>query len=199
MGSYHKRKGSNFEITVAKELSLWWSDGARDDIFCRSITSGAWATVRSKGGKNTAFSSGDLSLLDPVGLPFAQLCAVEMKRGYTGATSVLSFIDGSQLLRNISIYKNFRKITNESKREGIKYPVLIFKRDRKKEVVVISEEFYNDIKEFRGGEYTPICVVIKNVPKFGNLYLLPLKGFLAYAKPDVIKSIWNKYYGNEGE
>jgi len=81
-----KSKGSRFERDVAKQLSLWWSGGQRDDIFYRSSSSGARATCRAVKNKNTANSAGDLSYLDASGKPFLECVAVEIKAGYKGAT-----------------------------------------------------------------------------------------------------------------
>ena len=48
-----KAKGSSFEREIARILSLWWSKGTRDDIFGRTMSSGAWGTQRAKAGKST--------------------------------------------------------------------------------------------------------------------------------------------------
>jgi hypothetical protein len=47
-------KGSSFEREIAKLLSLWWSEGMRDDVFYRSHASGGRFTMRRKSGKDTA-------------------------------------------------------------------------------------------------------------------------------------------------
>lgn len=78
-------KGGDFERTVAKQLSLWWSKGlggeVRDDIFWRTSQSGGRATQRFKSGKNTYGSQGDIASVDPVGEPLIKLFTIELKRG----------------------------------------------------------------------------------------------------------------------
>ncbi len=75
-----KAKGSSFERYALKRLSLWVSDGKRDDLFWRSATSGARATfqLRTKGIINLT-QSGDLTAIDPAGFPFASQALVEFK------------------------------------------------------------------------------------------------------------------------
>ena len=47
---YGKQKGGEYERTVCKKLSLWVSNGTRDDIFWRSAMSGGRATLQRKKG-----------------------------------------------------------------------------------------------------------------------------------------------------
>lgn len=77
-----KSKGSAFERQVAKDLSLWWTKGERDDIFWRSQTSGARATQRKKQGKSTANQDGDLTAMDVIGQPLISKLSIELKCGY---------------------------------------------------------------------------------------------------------------------
>ena len=54
----NKRTGNNYERQVAKQLSLWLTDGQSDDVCWRDIGSGNRATIRAKQGK-TSTRSGD--------------------------------------------------------------------------------------------------------------------------------------------
>ena len=76
-------KGSQFERDICRELSIWWTQGERDDIFWRTSGSGARATTRAKKGDATANSAGDIGYLDEIGKPFLDYFMVELKRGYT--------------------------------------------------------------------------------------------------------------------
>ena len=62
-------KGSQFERTVCKDLSLWWTKGKRDDVFWRTSGSGARAKTRSKTGEKTFGQYGDVQATDPIGQP----------------------------------------------------------------------------------------------------------------------------------
>lgn len=75
-------KGSQFERDTCRELSRWWMNGLRDDVFWRSSQSGGRATVRGRKGKTTAGHYGDVCATDPIGVPFLDLTCVELKCGY---------------------------------------------------------------------------------------------------------------------
>lgn len=88
------QKGSRFEREVCKQLSLWWSGGTDDAVFYRSHGSGARATSRSRRGKDTPNSHGDVMAVDPSGQPLLDLATIELKRGYNRST-LQDLIDGS--------------------------------------------------------------------------------------------------------
>ena len=86
MARKSSQKGSGFERWVCKTLSLWWTEGKDDSVFYRSHGSGARATARSRKGKDTPNSHGDILALDPLGQPLLDLLCFELKRGYNRAT-----------------------------------------------------------------------------------------------------------------
>jgi len=82
-------KGGAFERWFCKALSLWWSQdlaAPRDDLFWRTSTSGARATVRARRGLATAGHCGDVCATDAAGAPLTRLVTIELKRGYNGST-----------------------------------------------------------------------------------------------------------------
>jgi hypothetical protein len=84
MAMNRARKGSSFEREICTKLSLWWTQDLkepRDDIFWRSSQSGGRATERSKKGKTTYGSYGDIAALDPIGAPLLKMFTIELKRG----------------------------------------------------------------------------------------------------------------------
>lgn len=85
MAKAKKGKGSAFEREICKELSYWWTDGKRDDIYWRSSNSGGRATIRGRRGKTTFGHYGDVAAIDPIGAPLLDLAAIEIKRGYSEA------------------------------------------------------------------------------------------------------------------
>lgn len=105
-----KNKGNAFERRICQKLSLWWSEGKREDIFWRSASSGGVATMRSKRGKTMAGQSGDISAIHESGMPLTRLCTVELKRGYKGASiadmcdrlELLSLLNGRSLFCNVN-------------------------------------------------------------------------------------------------
>lgn len=74
-----KQKGAAFEREVSEALSLWVSDGERDDLFWRSAMSGGRATVKFKTGKKNQTQGGDISAVHPAGHTFLGQFAVECK------------------------------------------------------------------------------------------------------------------------
>lgn len=69
------QKGGAWERSVGGQLSLWVSNGARADLFRRSVLSGGQYTL-SKGGEGTP---GDLAINHPLAATFLSLFLVECK------------------------------------------------------------------------------------------------------------------------
>jgi len=138
-------KGSAFERKVCSQLSLWWSDGEDDDIFYRTAGSGARATARSKRGKKTENSYGDVGYTKPEGKPLIDLLLLELKRGYTTQISALDFVD--QLVkRKPPILKQWwDKAEAERKEAGRKYTVIIFRRDSHQACIFMSPELFSTL------------------------------------------------------
>ena len=83
MSKNPKTKSSKCERDICKQLSLWWTGHKRDDVFWRTTTSGARATIRSKRGRGTKNQYGDVQATDPIGQPLIDLCTIEIKKGYS--------------------------------------------------------------------------------------------------------------------
>lgn len=60
-------KGAQFERQVCKELSLWITNGEREDIFWRSAMSGGKATRMKAAGKIASSMSGDIIATNSIG------------------------------------------------------------------------------------------------------------------------------------
>lgn len=128
-------KGSNFERKICVALSKWWSDGESDSVFWRSAGSGARATTRHRKGMNTENGEGDVVYSDASGKLFTDAFCIELKCGY-GDWSLTDFLETNQKETQFS---KFWKQASESASNtlGAK-PMLIYKRDRKNVMVVIS-------------------------------------------------------------
>lgn len=99
-------KGGTFENEVCKELSLWFSEGIRDDLFCRSDGSGGRFTKRIKKGKDTANQGGDISFSHSDGESLIKIWCIECKTGY-GNKNKIKDADGDVV--KIPIYKPAKK------------------------------------------------------------------------------------------
>lgn len=129
------QKGSSFEREVCKKLSLWISEGKRNDIFWRTAGSGARATTRAKSGQTTCNADGDMCCLDPAYQWFIDSVLVEIKRGYNSWR-----LDDFLLPKpkKDGIFTVWEKLEKEAHRLH-KLPLLILKQDRKQELYISSK------------------------------------------------------------
>jgi len=74
-----KQKGAANERLVCRQLSLWVTNGKREDIFWRSAMSGGRATVAKRKGVHLAAQSGDISSIDKQGHPLTEDFYIETK------------------------------------------------------------------------------------------------------------------------
>lgn len=140
-----KDKGSDFERDICRKLSLWWTKGERDDIFWRTASSGALATIRKKNGKKTFGQSGDIQATDPIGQPLIDLFSIELKRGYS--TDTFTNLLDKTAQSGVPVYELFFNQAIEGMRNsGAKAWMLIVKRDRRHVFVFIPKQLYNALK-----------------------------------------------------
>ncbi len=134
-----KCKGSQFERDIAKKLSLWVSNGERDDIFWRTASSGGRFTQNKN--KTLANSAGDVSYLDEIGKPLLDRFIIECKVGYN-KTRVLDI-----LFKKNEITKWLDTLQEEMNRTGHKEFMLIWKINFLGTVVIINERTFKQIKQ----------------------------------------------------
>ena len=145
-GGQGKRKGSAFEREIAKKLSLWFSEGEREDIFYRSHNSGGRFTARQKSQKDTAYQSGDITCSDPLGEHLISKWSIECKSGY-GNWGVLDFVDSRQYITKL---ESFFQQCCEDAHKANKEPILIFRRKGKKTCICLAKEYINHLEAFNG-------------------------------------------------
>jgi hypothetical protein len=172
-------KGSAFERSICKQLSEWWRPG-RDDIFWRSSQSGGRATIRSRKGKSTAGSYGDIAATDPCGVDLLRFFTIELKCGRShGFPGDLIDSDCSQFLATIE------QAMSAHIAAGSLTWLLVCKRDRRHVMV------YFDFRSMR--ELIKKCKLLASPSvrmKFRHKALgkidlvgLPLERFLRAVKP----------------
>jgi len=166
------QKGSSFERSICKKLSLWWTRKKRDDIFWRTSTSGARATTRKKQNKSTANSAGDIMALDSTGEIFTKNFLIEIKRGYSQKISLLSFVDSSPKNKKPILLQWWIKAENEKKEHNKKYSLIIFKRDRKKTCICFDQKVFH---LFFHQEFKPVATISTGKHK---LIVFPFDTFL---------------------
>lgn len=182
-------KGGAFERDISRKLSLWWTNNERDDIFWRTSTSGARATVRARKGKTTAGSVGDISLLDVIGKPLLDACSIELKRGYK-TWSMMDVLDKKKDKNS-----TFEEFIIQSERERVDantpYFMLITRRDGRKSLVTIPHSFFVKLTTIipKPIQFTCIETSIRipdndsTYPKANVYVTMNLDDFLNWVKP----------------
>ena len=130
-----KQKGNNFERDCSRMLSLWWTDGKRDDAIWRSASSGALTTV----GKGRYLAhTGDFAATDGDAELLFKHVIIEAKRGYN-RYSVQDLLDVPEKgkLKN-PVWEMFTKLRSACEAQH-KHGLLLWKRDRR-EMLVFSVE-----------------------------------------------------------
>ncbi len=130
---FGKQKGGEYERVTCKQLSLWVTDGARDDIFWRSAMSGGRASVQFKKGKTNQTQSGDISAIDPLGAWIVENFILEIK-SYKDLDVASGILNQKGLLYNFWV-----ELKNKAAKIN-KKPILVAKQNRVKAIVVISFE-----------------------------------------------------------
>ena len=74
-----KNKGAQFERDICRSLSLWISNGERQDLFWRSAMSGGRATLGLRKGDVLKSQAGDISSIDMLGHHFLETFLIEVK------------------------------------------------------------------------------------------------------------------------
>jgi len=152
-----KQKGNEFERKVCKKLSLWISNGERDDIFWRSAGSGSRATV-----SKTVRGTGDIVAIDPLGFPLIDRFVIECKN--------------HRKLDRAKIYSFYIKLLDQCINIDL-YPLLIFKESYKEIKVISIIEGFTELgiepEEFELIKGFNVC--IKN---FNDITSIPWKGIL---------------------
>lgn len=138
-------KGSDYERELCKRLSLWWTVGARDDVFWRCSGSGARAKVRGRQGADTAGQHGDVAATDPVGAPLIDVFTIEIKRGYSEYT----FQDLIDRMAGGGVQEWeawFRQAIESWEQAGSYSWMLITRRDRRQALVWVPPHTLRDLR-----------------------------------------------------
>lgn len=179
-------KGSAYERTLCKELSLWWTGGDRDDIYWRTSQSGGRSKTRMKGGKRTFGQYGDIQAVDPVGQPLLKVLTVEIKRGYNRET-ILNAMDrephcGKEVQSAWELFVS--QVREDAANARTPHWILIHKRDRRQAVVYVPFGLYDRLASLR--RVRPYLVgVVAGV----QVLCTPLAQFLKRVSPDNIRAL----------
>ena len=185
MGRKCKNKGSNFERHISKKLSLWISKGEDDSWVWRTSSSGARAKVRSKSGKGTSNSGGDLKAENIEAFHIFKNCSWELKNGY-GNYCILDVLDkNTKNPKQVEkFYIQAKEDANSSKK---KYPILILKRDRSKEIILMPTKLFTLLKKKSSKDINKIKISCSGI--LGNSTIMVLDDFLLWCDPSFFEGI----------
>lgn len=192
-------KGSKYERDVCRQLSEWWSQGERDDIFWRTAASGGRATQRNKSKRRTFGQYGDIQAVDPIGSPFMRLVTLELKRGYS-KSSFADAVDRS-LLAAPQMWEDFvEQASTAAELSGTPFWMLVQKRDSREALVFFPRSFYValDAAEIDLTAARPLVSMRLNLrQKKGArkewVYAMRLAEFLKLVSPDVVQAMAKQY------
>lgn len=139
-------KGSEFERSICKLFSLWWTDQQDDSVFWRTSQSGGRATVRRRKGKGTRGHVGDVTATDPDGVPFTNLITLELKKGYS-TCSVAQIVDRPQRLKQQGFEAFLEQAMTAADNAGTPYWGLIHRRTGKEIMIYLPNELIEKLGE----------------------------------------------------
>lgn len=182
-------KGSSFEREICKSLSLWWTDGKRDDIFWRTAGSGGRATNRARMGRSTAGAEGDLTATDPIGAPLLRLCCFELKRGYN-KVNPLDVIERRDNSKPCILEDFWQQAHNSTLQGNAQFPVVIFKRDQKRTSIMCARPMLLALAGYLGPDRSPKIQV-----RIGthNAVIMRFEDWLEYITPHSVLSLAKGY------
>lgn len=191
------KKGSPFEREVCKTLSLWWTEGKRDDVFYRTGGSGGRATKRGRIGKTTVNHDGDVQASDPVGIPLMRLMAIEIKRGYN-STTLQDIVDAPHprigTKPPVPTWVQWFQQAQESARHARATGwAVIARRDKRRTVICLSEAvwlalFYGQPILRQAFKWRIHLNYPKNATGTDNVVLVRLEDFLILVSPQHVRN-----------
>jgi hypothetical protein len=189
-----KSKGGNFEREISVKLSLWFTEGKRDDVFYRSQSSGARATQRNKSKKTTEGQYGDIAATCKDGEPLIKLWSIECKTGYQSksklkdGTKKVTNWDILDLLDSKSQEPMFAQMWNQCVIDAEiseRQPILIFRRERKLPLIAITGLYYSRLTNwFSISDFMIIHFDLSNLYyPYNKVTIIKLDDFLKWANP----------------
>ena len=175
-----KNKGSSFERKICKEMSLWFTENERDDVFFRSASSGAMATQRFKKGKNTAGQQGDITSTDSEGINFINKFSIELK-------SYKDFSLDFLVYKNKSLIHDFWKQCKEDAERSGRNPLLIIKKNKRKEIIIFEHDLYKYFCDYFGE--LPNKLYIHGYINDTYIMIMLLTDFFEFVNPAMLTNI----------
>jgi len=125
-----KSKGASFERLVCKHLSLWVTNGKKEDVFWRSAMSGGRATLLQRKGKAAQNSAGDITATGEEGHRLTDKYFIECK-----AYRILDIIPFVLGMKRGALWKFWTEACKQAELHN-KSPLLIAKQNGLKPLAI---------------------------------------------------------------
>jgi hypothetical protein len=181
-------KGTPFERAVCKRLSLWWTNNVSDSVFWRTQTSGARATARGKKGLSLDSQQGDISTIDPIGVPLLDLITWELKRGYNRST-LHDLLDKPGTASMQEWEKWIQKAEECHVAAGSYSWAIIHQRDRREPVIAMPLQLIDELFPATSNPAPSIEFTVETgtLRQVFTLYATTLETFLKHVTPQKVK------------
>lgn len=177
----NSKKGGQFERDFCKDLSKWFTNGERIDVFWRTSGSGGMATARAKTGQGAFGQHGDIQAIDPIGQSLLDHVTFELKRGYPDCSIQRVIESKKNTLTKIEEF--FLQASMQARSAKTPYWALVTKRDRRDPLIWMPKKLFfvlyvrSDGPEYFVTYHTPTEII----------YGFPLKDFYKTTNPDLFK------------
>lgn len=131
-----KPKGGGYERETGAKLSLWLTDGKRDDLLCRTVGSGAQFTVAAQKNK-LAGHAGDLMAQDPLAYELCNQYVIECK--FWKNLQMIQFLDGRG-----ELHKALQKVQLESLSVNKSWWLVAKQNHQKDFLIMAPKKIYSD-------------------------------------------------------
>lgn len=186
-------KGNDFERNCCRSLSLWWTEGRRDDIFWRNRTRNTTQTPHAE------HQLGDITSVHHIGIPFIETFNVELKTGYSKTRAgkrtknipwdLLDLLDGKPDAKKI--IHVFWQQTEQDAAISKRFPLLIFKRDYHTPIVCTDVHTAHTLCDYYGSIAKPVIrysSCSEDIPF--DLFLYRKEDFFQWLNPRTVQLIW---------
>ena len=183
-------KGPSFERDCCRLLSLWITNGKRDDVLWRNRV-----RITSK-TKHAEYQLGDVTAAHALGIPFISVFNVELKTGYSKTRKgkrtknipwdLLDLIDGKD-----KTFLNFWEQTYRDACISQRIPLLIFKRDYHEPAVAIRSMDINRFESYLGFPKYKHRLVLISKDEWESIELFNFEEFFDWLHPDAVKMLFH--------
>ena len=180
-------KGSAFERRMCKELSLWWTDGERDDVFWRTSGSGARATNRGKRKKQTFGQHGDIQATDPIAQPLLNRVTIELKKGYNKHT-IMDCLDALDRNKAQVMEVFVEQAMRESTQAGVHSWWIILARDKRIPMIMMPMSYFQIIRKAASNFKIKQTYLIARLRTGQKVMMMRLYEFLEKVSPYDVES-----------